>query len=139
MKPSDLMTMRELSEYVGKTRAAIYQWKNASSFPFKVYKNDKGNESVSQSAVDKWLTTDTAAPKKRATRKARTGRKTTVAAAAKTVIDKPALKTGDGVVALPLTEEFPISFWSEVVDAMTQRGTKLIISYEAGHIVMRHA
>ncbi len=138
MKPTDLMTMRELSEYVGKTRAAIYQWKNAASFPFKVYKNAKGNEAVSTSAVDKWLNSDgtTTTKKKRSTKKA--GRKTATRVAAKTVVDKPALKVGDGVVALPLTDDFPISFWSEVVDAMTQRGTKLIISYELGHIVMRH-
>ena len=54
MKPQDLLDMKGFARLTGKSKGAIYQWKRASSFPFRIYKTREGLDSVSRAAVLDW-------------------------------------------------------------------------------------
>lgn len=151
MKPKDLITMKELGELVGKSKGAIYQWKRAYSFPFKVYRGIDGLDSVSKAAVKDWMTENGMKPKKTSTSakttKTTTGKKRVAAAARRAVVkDTVETKPRAGVeleedrerptIRLPLSDDFTIQFWSRVVDAMELQRESLTLTYENGTAVL---
>ena len=151
MKPQDLIDMKEVARLASKSKGAVYQWKRAYSFPFRIYKNREGLDSVSRAAVLDWMEENgMSVPRK--TRKSSTGQKRVTLAARRGVVaaaEKKRTRVAEEVedefevdapkVHLPLTDDFPIQFWSKVVDAMEHRGSNLTLTYENGKAVLvRH-
>ena len=150
MKPQDLIPMRELGALTRKSKGAIYQWKRASSFPFKIYKNRDGLDCVSRRAVLAWMKENGMVVRKKKT----SGKKRVSAAARRAVVrteSKASTRASrrqsedevyeeeevvQPTVVLPLTEDFTIQFWSKVVDAMQVQGQSLNLSYENGTAIL---
>jgi hypothetical protein len=144
--------MRELGALTRKSKGAIYQWKRASSFPFRIYKNRDGLDCVSRRAVLAWMKENGMVVRKKSKKKT-SGKKRVSAAARRAVVrseNKSSARSSrrsteeeyeeeeavQPTVVLPLTEDFTVQFWSRVVDAMQVQGQGLNLSYENGTAVL---
>ncbi|MBK9384208.1 MAG: hypothetical protein IPN34_05230 [Planctomycetes bacterium] len=153
MKPQDLIDMKEFARLTGKSKGAIYQWKRASSFPFRIYKTREGLDSVSRAAVLDWMEDNGMKVRRSMSRTSMSapasGQKRVVVAARRGVVEaaekkraRPAEEVEEELaveapkIALPMSEDFNIQFWSKVVDAMELRGMLLSLSYENGKAIL---
>ena len=150
MKPKDLITMRELGELVRKSKGAIYQWKRAHSFPFRIYKSPDGLDCVSRRAVLDWMKENGMVIRKNS--RGASGKKRVTAAARRAVVRNESKSSSrqrtveddesteeeveNPSVVLPLNEDFPVQFWSKIVDAMQVQGYSLNLSYENGTAIL---
>lgn len=159
MKPQDLLDMKEFARLTQKSKGAIYQWKRASSFPFRIYKTREGLDSVSRAAVLDWMEENGMKVRRRVNVSSgrnhsvgsapASGQKRVVVAARRGVVEAAEKKRARQVedveddmaveapkIALPMSPDFTIQFWSKVVDAMELRGTLLSLSYENGKAIL---
>lgn len=57
----EMMTVRELADYLKVSRHTIYQWINDSRFPFAYYKHERAVR-FDRRDVDEWLDTGKVTP-----------------------------------------------------------------------------